>query len=182
MAMQEIDGSLMISDQLRLDYEKKIGADCYDSLTGLFNHGFLRQLLDHEFKRAKRYLTPCSLVLIDIDGFTEYNAQHGHVAGDQVLHEIAGLIRENIRDVDLPARYAGDKFMVIMTHTPPSQATVSAARIRQAIGEHFGGLVTAGIGIAAVSPETTTPGGLRHERERRPFQGQTPGEEPSVRL
>ena len=147
----------MISDQLKLDYEQKIGAACYDSLTGLSNYGFLHLLLDHEFKRAKRYRIPCSLVLIDVDGFKAYNSQYGHVAGDKALHEIAGLIRENIRDADLPARYAGDKFMVIMTNTSPSQAMVSAERIRQKTERQFGGLLTVGIGIAAVSRETTTP-------------------------
>ena len=146
----------MIGDQLKLDYEQKIGAACYDSLTGLSNYGFLHLLLDYEFKRAKRYQIPCSLVLIDVDGFKAYNSQYGHVAGDKALHEIAGLIRENIRDADLPARYAGDKFMVIMTNTPPSQAMVSAERIRQKTERQFGGLLTVGIGIAAVSRETTT--------------------------
>ena len=158
MEVQEIDGNLTNSDLLRLDYEKTIGAHCYDSLTGLFNYGFLRLLLDHEFKRAKRYQIPCSLVLIDIDGFMDYNDQHGHVAGDKVLRETAGLIRNNIRGADLPARYAGDKFIVLMADTPPSQAAVSAERIQKIVEEYFGGFVTAGIGIAGVSPETTTPG------------------------
>jgi putative two-component system response regulator len=158
METQAIDGNLMISDILKSDYERTIGAHCYDSLTGLFNHGFLRFVLDHEFKRARRYQTPCSLVLIDIDGFMDYNDQHGHVAGDKVLRDVAGLIRKNIRDADLPARYSGDKFMVLMADTPPSQAMISAARIQKIVEEYFGGFVTVGIGIAGVSPETSTPG------------------------
>ncbi len=145
----------MICDELKIDYENKIGTTCYDCLTGLFNYGFMHLFLDHEFKRAKRYKTPCSLVLIDVDGFEMFNSKNGHVAGDKALHQIAGLIRGNIRDVDLPARYAGDKFMVIVTDTPPSQASVSAERIRQIVEGHFDGLLTVGIGIAGVSKETT---------------------------
>lgn len=90
-----------------------------DGLTGLFNHRYFYERLDQEIARARRYGTPVSLLMIDLDDFKRFNDRNGHLAGDAVLRAMADVLRSELRqNLDLAARYGGEEFAVILPNTP----------------------------------------------------------------
>ena len=90
-----------------------------DGLTGLYNHRHFYERLDHEIARARRYGTPVSLLMIDLDDFKAFNDRNGHLAGDAVLRALAAVLRSELRQrLDLAARYGGEEFAVILPNTP----------------------------------------------------------------
>lgn len=121
-----------MDSKLKKQYEKEIDAPFNDGLTGLFNHGFFQIALEGEVKRSQRYGHSFTLALIDIDSFSLYNKQHGHVQGDYLLKKIARLIKKNLRQSDLAARFSGDVFAVILTKSQADYALAAMERIRKA--------------------------------------------------
>ena len=121
-----------MDSKLKKQYEKEIDAPFNDGLTGLFNHGFFQIALEGEVKRSQRYGHSFTLALIDIDSFSLYNKQHGHVQGDYLLKKIAKLIKKNLRQSDLAARFSGDVFAVILTKSQADYALAAMERIRKA--------------------------------------------------
>jgi len=103
-----------------------------DSITGLTNRRAFDRALEVESARAVHYAQPLSLIILDIDNFKLYNDTHGHPAGDDRLVAISDLLRANVRDPDLAARYGGDEFAVILPHTDKVGALTLAQRIRAA--------------------------------------------------
>lgn len=90
-----------------------------DGLTGLFNHRYFYERLEQEIARARRYGTPVSLLMIDLDDFKAFNDRNGHLAGDSVLRAMAGVLRSELRQsLDIAARYGGEEFAVILPNTP----------------------------------------------------------------
>ncbi len=104
-----------------------------DSLTGLSN----RRAFDDELKRRlnewQRKQTPCTLVLMDIDFFKKFNDTHGHQVGDEVLRQVAKVLTAQSREMDVPCRYGGEEFGVILPATDAVNACRVAERIRAAI-------------------------------------------------
>ncbi|NLB06994.1 MAG: diguanylate cyclase, partial [Desulfobulbaceae bacterium] len=94
-----------------------------DSLTGLLNRGEFGRRLDREIDRARRYTTPLSLILYDLDHFKRVNDSFGHPAGDEVLREPSRLVREKVRCVDCAARGGGEEFIVLLPQTGLEGAT-----------------------------------------------------------
>jgi len=121
-----------------------------DGLTGLYDHATFKQRLEREVARSTRYDEPLSLVLLDLDRFKALNDAHGHTTGDGVLARIGGLIRRQVRAVDVGARYGGEEFGVLLPHTSGSEALILAERLRCAVADAFaGGLeVTVSLGVA----------------------------------
>lgn len=105
-----------------------------DALTGLYNRRKFHDTLTSEFARAKRYDTPFSLIMIDIDHFKEVNDNYGHNAGDAVLKGVSSLILKNTREIDTASRFGGEEFMVILPNTDFNNAKVFAERMLMAIG------------------------------------------------
>ncbi|MCX6363088.1 MAG: sensor domain-containing diguanylate cyclase [Actinobacteria bacterium] len=90
-----------------------------DGLTRLFNHRYFYERLEQEIARAKRYGTPVSLLMIDLDDFKLFNDRHGHLAGDAVLREMAKVLGSELRaKLDIAARYGGEEFAIILPNTP----------------------------------------------------------------
>ncbi|MDZ7703445.1 MAG: diguanylate cyclase [Trueperaceae bacterium] len=102
-----------------------------DGLTGLFNRRHLDDQLSQEFAKAKRYGTPLSLMLCDIDFFKKVNDTLSHAVGDDVLRTLALLMQDNAREVDVVARYGGEEFVIIFPNTPLASAVAVSERIRQ---------------------------------------------------
>src|SRR2546425_3285522 len=73
--------------------------------------------LANEVRRSRRLDHPCALLMADVDHFKEYNDAYGHLAGDEALKRIAGVLRDTTRDVDCAARYGGEEFVVLMPET-----------------------------------------------------------------
>jgi len=104
-----------------------------DGLTGLYNHLYFKTRLGEELARAARFDRPLSIILFDLDHFKSCNDSYGHRVGDQLLEELAGLLRTNIRAVDIPARYGGEEFAIILPETRFSLAIDVAERLRRLV-------------------------------------------------
>ncbi|HWP45746.1 MAG TPA: diguanylate cyclase [Candidatus Limnocylindrales bacterium] len=101
-----------------------------DGLTGIPNHRHLQDFLAKEFERARRYMHPLSLIMLDIDSFKNINDTCGHEVGDLVLKEIAKLLAISVREVDLVARYGGEEFAIVLPETSLESAFNTAERLR----------------------------------------------------
>jgi GGDEF domain-containing protein/transcriptional regulator with GAF, ATPase, and Fis domain len=101
-----------------------------DGLTGLTNHRHFMECLDDEVAKARRYGTPLSLLMLDLDDFKPFNDTYGHPQGDKLLRGVAGILRGTTRDrIDLVARYGGEEFVVLLPSTPAAGATATGERI-----------------------------------------------------
>ncbi|WP_241171654.1 sensor domain-containing diguanylate cyclase [Burkholderia multivorans] len=132
-----------------------------DGLTGLNNRRSFGEVLDREWRRARRVRSVFSLLFVDVDRFKAYNDTYGHQAGDDALAAVARRVGENIRrPADVAARYGGEEFVVLLPDTTENGAAQIAERIRIAINElgleHVAsefGRVTASIGLASLKPD-----------------------------
>ncbi len=106
-----------------------------DELTGLYNRRQFEETMRHEFARAARYQQVLTVALLDVDHFKNYNDSNGHQAGDRLLQEVAAIIRESIREVDLAARYGGEEFVLVFPNTTREDAYRVVDRIRTRISE-----------------------------------------------
>jgi two-component system chemotaxis family response regulator WspR len=137
-----------------------------DGLTGLSNRRYFDEYLGAEWKRANREQSQLALLMLDVDSFKAYNDTYGHVAGDEVLRRVAGVIRENCaRPADLPARFGGEEFAMILPSTSPGGARLLAEKVRRAIealqvphgGSPVAPYVTVSIGGTAIVPGDNVP-------------------------
>jgi two-component system cell cycle response regulator len=104
-----------------------------DPLTGLCNRRYFEERLQEEFTRSRRYRSPLSLVMLDIDYFKRINDTFGHPFGDDVLRAVAQVTRARLREVDLLARYGGEELVALLPETSPSDALRACERVREAI-------------------------------------------------
>jgi diguanylate cyclase (GGDEF)-like protein len=106
-----------------------------DGLTGLFNHRVFQEKFSEELKRQNRISGSVSLMLTDIDFFKKVNDTYGHPVGDLVLKGVSKIIRDTLRDIDIPARYGGEEFAMILPGTDGKGAKIMAERLRSAVME-----------------------------------------------
>lgn len=106
-----------------------------DALTGLFLRHYFDSFLSREFRRAGRYQGHLALLMTDIDHFKKFNDTHGHQVGDEVLRFVAESVRSAVRNVDVPCRYGGEEFGVILPETDYEGALLTAERIRRKVEE-----------------------------------------------
>ncbi|UVM70096.1 MULTISPECIES: sensor domain-containing diguanylate cyclase [Pseudomonas] len=104
-----------------------------DRLTGLYNRGHWEGSLKAAYARHQRYGNALSLVMLDIDHFKHVNDTYGHQAGDKVIEQLAQLLREHARESDVPGRYGGEEFGVVLSDTDQAGARIFAERLRQAV-------------------------------------------------
>ena len=104
-----------------------------DPKTGLFNARHFANVLNEELARAARFDRPMSLIMADLDLLRDINNTYGHLAGDAVLTGIAEIFRQQLRHYDVPARFGGEEFSILLPETPPDQAVEIAERIRRAV-------------------------------------------------
>lgn len=107
-----------------------------DDLTGLFNQRYFYTQITKEIERAKRHNRPLSMILIDIDLFKDFNDTYGHWEGDFVLKKIGEILLKSVRDIDMPFRYGGEEFTVILPDTNHEDAIIVAERIRKAVAQN----------------------------------------------
>jgi len=125
-----------------------------DSLTGLYNQRHFYVRLKEEMVRSKRQEYKLALILLDLDGFKQYNDSFGHLAGDKLLQKVGEVIRRSVReDVDSGYRYGGDEFAVILIGADASVAEMMSMRIRNGIEKECG--LTASAGYAGFSDSLT---------------------------
>ncbi len=126
-----------------------------DPLTGLYNRRHFFALAAREIERTRRYRSPLSALMLDVDHFKAVNDRYGHAIGDQVLHAVAEWCLANLRSVDIVGRYGGEEFVILLPNTDLTKAWVVAEHLRQQLMEtsidtDSGTLwVTASLGVAA---------------------------------
>ena len=110
------------------------------------NRRFLYIMLDKSLARANRYREPLAVVMADLDHFKKFNDAHGHVEGDKLLTQVAGLIAQGIRQTDMVARYGGEEFLIMLPDADRENACLIAERIRREIEAQT--CVTISLGVA----------------------------------
>ncbi|MGN6715952.1 MAG: diguanylate cyclase [Candidatus Binatia bacterium] len=145
-------GSRVVQYQQHLEYQTQV-----DSLTGLFNRRAFENKVGEEFERSKRYHSPLSLLILDIDNFKLINDTYGHHGGDAALVKISETFREKTRQSDFPARYGGEEFVLVLPETDQENAVQAATKIHGAIRSSAFGTtarpfrLTVSIGVSSTS-------------------------------
>lgn len=132
-----------------------------DELTGLSNRRWLNEMLDRTWDEATRHDRPLAFLMIDLDGFKSLNDTMGHQRGDEILQLAAKVIRANCRQVDMPARYGGDEFCVLMPQTIAYEAERVAERIirefEHAIGQISDSAARIGMSVGVSHVDLSRP-------------------------
>jgi len=154
-----------------------------DDHTGLFNSRHMKRQLESEVVRATRFGHPVSLIFFDLDHFKRVNDTYGHPAGSQVLHEVGRLLLRTLRSTDVPVRYGGDEFVILMPETSKDQAVAAALRICAEIGRepflsdqaHGPIHLTASVGVAAFPDDARDPGNLLRKADEAMYRVKAAG-------
>jgi len=107
-----------------------------DITTGIYNRRGLLELGKRELDRAHRYERPLAALMVDVDRFKRVNDTHGHPIGDLVLKELAQIMQNNIRTIDVLGRYGGEEFVILLPETTPESAFEIAERLREIVADH----------------------------------------------
>jgi diguanylate cyclase (GGDEF)-like protein len=147
-----------------------------DGLTGLKNHRAFQETLHSAVQMAERLQQPLSLVMFDIDHFKQFNDTFGHPAGDELLRQVAQVLRESARAYDVAARYGGEEFALLLPNTTLEQAVQVAERLRQQIRaiENPHAPVSASFGVATYR-RGTPPATLVYEADAALYRAKRSG-------
>ncbi|MEO5918605.1 MAG: sensor domain-containing diguanylate cyclase, partial [Candidatus Limnocylindrales bacterium] len=147
-----------------------------DPLTGFFNHRFLYERMGEEMLRARRARSPLGLILLDVDDFKLVNDTFGHQFGDRCLIHLAEVIRSTLRASDIPARYGGDEFAVILPDADEDAVRLVAQRITEHLAANPVVVegsrpvpISVSIGAASVGPNVRTPAELVEAADARMY-------------
>jgi diguanylate cyclase (GGDEF)-like protein/putative nucleotidyltransferase with HDIG domain len=154
-----------------------------DPKTGLYNARYFATTLAAEIARAGRFERPMSLIMADLDLLRDINNSYGHLAGDAVLKGIAEIFRQQLRHYDVPARFGGEEFSILLPETPPEQALEIAERIRRAVAEREFEVETASepiratisIGVAAFPKDGVDANELIHQADLAVYRAKLQG-------
>lgn len=153
------DWEELASENARLEQEMEVAASV-DALTGLRNRSRFFEDLRREFATARRYDTPLSLLVLDVDGLRQVNEHTGYEAGDRLLLVISELLLTRLRVSDIAARIGGDDFAVILPHTPLDGARTLAGRVVETLGDWVDA------GVATLGPDVTSGSDLLQRADR----------------
>src|SRR4051794_3286314 len=154
-----------------------------DAKTGLYNARYFATTLASELARAARFDRPMSLIMADLDLLRDINNSYGHLAGDAVLKGIAEIFRQELRHYDVPARFGGEEFSILLPETPPEQAMEIAERIRRAVAEREFEVETAAepiratvsLGVAGFPKDGADANELIHQADLAVYRGKLQG-------
>lgn len=151
-----------------------------DSLTSLYNRRYFDLRLNKEIDRSERYGRDLALIMIDVDGFKQYNDMLGHQAGDVLLKKVSKFFRDNIRKTDVPFRYGGDEFAIVLTECNIKNAVSVANKLCKVVSDYvFDGMeklsfdkITISCGVASYSKGMTD---LVREADRLLYEAKNAG-------
>ncbi|MFC1704136.1 diguanylate cyclase [Candidatus Omnitrophota bacterium] len=146
-----------------------------DGLTGVYNYRYFYEILPREVERAKRYPQEFSLLMLDIDGFKDYNDTHGHLAGDKMLRQLGHFFMESIRAVDMVFRYGGEEFAIILPQTPQAGAATAAKRLLTMVKKRLP--ITVSIGVASFPSNAESREELIEKADRALYQAKLLGKD-----
>ena len=171
------------TDFLRDNLDHSLELAVTDQLTGLHNRRYMASQLDALVRRAAIGGDPVALLVIDIDHFKKINDSFGHAAGDEVLREFAVRLASNVRAIDLPVRFGGEEFVVVMPETELEHAHRIAERIRlhvagspfRVLGGEEALTVTISIGVAATVGAVDVPDSLVKRADEAMYEAKARG-------
>ncbi|MDQ3162074.1 MAG: diguanylate cyclase, partial [Actinomycetota bacterium] len=154
-----------------------------DPKTGLFNDRHFATSLDEELGRARRFGRPLSVIMADLDLLREVNNTYGHLAGDAVLKGIAEVFRAELRHYDVPARFGGEEFSILLPETSREEAMEIAERIRREVAARPIEVATSSepiratvsIGVSAFPADALDPGSLVHQADLAVYRAKLQG-------
>jgi diguanylate cyclase (GGDEF)-like protein len=158
--LQELMAFVSQAVQNHLHYDRTLR----DVKTGLFNNGFFTTRLNEEIARSKRSNSSASIIIMDVDKFKNFNDSFGHMAGDRVLESLAATIKSAVRVEDIPSRFGGEEFTVLLPDSDEKSAFIVAERLRKSVAamkvEWTPPLpqVTISLGICTFNASTNLPG------------------------
>jgi diguanylate cyclase (GGDEF)-like protein len=163
-------------DNVRL-FQKTRELSITDEVTPLHNFRYFHQALDRELKLVNRYGGALSLLFVDLDRFKPINDQYGHLRGSRTLREVGFLIRAAVRETDIPARYGGDEFVVILPQTDGPSAKVLAEKLRRLVEGHtflqeegINARLGVSLGVATYPAEAATKEALVRLADKRMYE------------
>ncbi len=127
-----------------------------DALTDLHNRHWLQDMFRRKMERCRTSGEPVCIFMLDVDGFKAFNDRHGHLKGDEILCEVADVLRSELRPTDMLARFGGDEFAVLLPGANLDDAMATAERIRYAMANRvYEAGVTLSLGVAEMGEEDT---------------------------
>jgi diguanylate cyclase (GGDEF)-like protein len=170
------------SDNIEAAYHDEVyRLTTVDGLTQAFNRRYFEEALERELSRCIRHGRHLSLLLLDIDHFKRVNDSAGHLAGDHVLKELAGLVRRRIRREDVFARYGGEEFALLLPEVDAEGAVILAEKVRRMVEEHvfrFDGRtlpVTLSMGLSTLTASCREPAELVRMADERLYAAKEQG-------
>jgi diguanylate cyclase (GGDEF)-like protein len=170
------DAVALAFENVRL-FQKTRQLSITDEVTPLHNFRYFHQALDRELKLVNRYGSVLSLLFIDLDRFKPINDQYGHLRGSRTLREVGFLIRAAVRETDIPARYGGDEFVVILPQTEGAPARLLAEKLRRLVEGHtflqeegINARLGVSMGVATYPGEATTKEALIRLADKRMYE------------
>ena len=152
-----------------------------DGLTQCYNKRYFMEFLEREMARGLRYGRPLSLMMFDLDHFKLVNDNFGHLAGDYVLRELAGLVRSRVRKEECLARYGGEEFALVSPESGPERVRKFAEKIRRLAEGHVFRFdnkpipVTLSIGVAEMRTDMTEPSRFIRAADEKLYQAKHQG-------
>jgi two-component system cell cycle response regulator len=152
-----------------------------DGLTQIHNRRYFIEFLERELSRAGRHDRPLSMILFDVDGFKRINDEHGHVAGDHVLRDLASAVGATVRREECFARYGGDEFALVLPDTPLENTIKYAERIRGLVEARVFAFddeqisVTVSLGATTMTPGIDDPGAFIRAADDRLYAAKNAG-------
>jgi diguanylate cyclase (GGDEF)-like protein len=148
-----------------------------DALTGLYNRRKLDETLELELERVRRYGRSLSTIMIDLDNLKYINDAYGHQAGDEILKRVADVIQSQVRRIDIPVRYGGDEFLILLPEATLKEATILAERIAArcqdlAIGDYFASF---SLGVVEWGPGISSTEDLLYEADQALYEAKQAG-------
>jgi len=170
------DAVALAFENVRL-FQKTRELSITDEVTPLHNFRYFHQALERELKLVNRYGSTLSLLFIDLDRFKPINDQYGHLRGSRTLREVGFLIRAAVRETDIPARYGGDEFVVILPQTDGESARILAEKLRHVVEAHtflqeegINARLGVSLGLAAYPAEANTKEALIRLADKRMYE------------
>lgn len=151
-----------------------------DGLTGAYNYRFFMRALDHEMDRVRRHGGELAVLMVDVDNLKEYNDSFGHLGGSAALREIAEMLHEGSRTIDVVAKYGGDEFCLLLPRCGHDGARGFAERLRERIAQHAfendaARRLTVSMGLAVFPAEGDDPRDLLHRADARLYDAKRSG-------
>lgn len=153
-----------------------------DLLTGLYNKAYFLEAVKAEVARGARGQKPLSLIIFDFDNFKELNDTKGHVEGDRILRVVGSMLKRQVRAMDIPCRYGGEEFAVILPETSQDDAFSIAERLRKGVESEFDGLTTVSLGVVTCMNSSISADNMVKQADSALYKAKSLGKNRTVNL